>query len=149
MPLDKLIEILHNEGCSLVLEDRQGTVRLFHKKGVRDLEYLLAHEPGTLSGATVADKVVGKAAAGMMAYGGVSEVYADTMSRKAVPLLEANGVRHSCGQMVEGIVIPQGDTRCPLERIVAPAATAAETVELLRRHFAEMGNARRRTPPQP
>lgn len=149
MPLDKLIEILHREGCSLVLEDRQGTVRLFHKRGVRDLEYLLGHEPGTLRGATVADKVVGKAAAGMMAYGGVREVYADTMSLKAVPLLDASGVRHSCGQMVAGIVIPQGDTRCPLERIVAPATTAAETVELLRRHFEEMSDTRRNATPQP
>lgn len=140
MPLNKLIEALHKNECSLVLEDQGGNVRLFYKKGVRDLEYLLDHEPEALQGATAADKVVGKAAAGMMAYGGLKEVYADVLSRKAVPLLQANGVAYSYGQIVDNIVIPKGDTRCPLEKIVEPATTATETVELLRKHFAEMRN---------
>lgn len=140
MPLNKLIEALHKNECSLVLEDQGGNVRLFYKKGVRDLEYLLDHEPEALKGATAADKVVGKAAAGMMAYGGLKEVYADVLSRKALPLLQANGVAYSYGQIVDNIVIPKGDTRCPLEKIVEPATTATETVELLRKHFAEMRN---------
>lgn len=142
MPLDKLIETLHKSGCSLVLEDKQGNIRLFFKKGVRDLEDLLDHEPETLSGATIADKVIGKAAAGMIAYGGASEVYAEAMSRKALPLLEDNNVRYSYGQVVDHIVIPQGDTRCPLEEIVAPATTAEEAVRLLRQHFMEMQKQR-------
>lgn len=140
MPLNSLIEALRKNDCSLVLGDKGESVRLFYKKGVRDLEYLLDHEPEALQGATVADKVVGKAAAGMMAYGGVREVYAEVLSRKAVPILEANDVAYSYGQMVDNIVIPKGDTRCPLEKIVEPATTATETVELLRRHFAEKRN---------
>lgn len=43
-----LIDILHKEGCSLVLEDAQGNIRLFYKKGVRDLEDLLNNEPDVL-----------------------------------------------------------------------------------------------------
>lgn len=134
----KLIELLHEKGCSLVLEDKQGNVRSFYKTGVRDLEYLLDNEPEILKGAVVADKVVGKAAAGMMAYGGVKEVYAEVLSRKALPLLEDNGIRYSCGKLVDQIIIPQGDTRCPLEEIVSTAVTAGETVMRLRQHFAEM-----------
>lgn len=140
--LDNLIDKLHKNECSLVLQDRQGNVRLFYKKGVRDLEDLLDHEPDTLKGAVIADKVIGKAAAGMMAYGGVEEVYADVLSRKAVPMLEANGIKYSYGQLVDKIVIPKGDTRCPLEKIVTPARTAEETVKLLREHFAEMKRSR-------
>ncbi len=136
MPLGKLKGILHEKGCSLVLEDARGNVRLFYKKGVRDLEYLLDHEPETLCGAVVADKVVGKAAAGMMAYGGVAEVYGDVMSRKALPLLDAGSVSYSFGELVDQIVIAEGDNRCPLEKIVASAHTAEETVRLLRQAFA-------------
>lgn len=136
--MKKLIEILHKTECSLVLKDRQGNIRTFNKKGVRDLEDLLDHEPESLRGAYIADKVVGKAAAGMMAFGGVEEVYAEVLSRKAVPILEDNSIKYSYGKIVDQIIIPNGDNRCPLEKIVAPAATATEVVTLLRQHFTEM-----------
>lgn len=133
--VDRLVELLHREQCSLVLEDVPGNVRIFRKKGVRDLEDLLDNEPEVLRGAVLADKVVGKAAAGMMAYGGVAEVYADVMSRKALPLLDDNHIAYSYGKLVDHIVIPLGDNRCPLEEIVSSAVTAEEVVHLLRRHF--------------
>lgn len=136
--LNNLIDILHKEGCSLVLEDVHGNIRLFYKKGVRDLEDLLDNEPDTLISATIADKVIGKAAAGMMAYGGVRRVYADVMSKKAVPLLEYNHIEYSYGTLVDHIIIPKGDTHCPLEIIVASADSAEEVVSMLRQHFAEM-----------
>lgn len=138
MSLSKLIDILHKEGCSLVLEDTHGNIRTFYKKGVRDLEDLLDHEPDTLKGSTIADKVIGKAAAGMMAYGEVKEVYADVISKKAIPLLEDNNIKYSYSTLVDHIIIPKGDNRCPLEKIVASAKSAEETVRILRQHFKEM-----------
>lgn len=136
--LSKLVATLHATGCSLVMRDAQGRVRQFVKKGVRDLENLLDHEPQSLRGAVIADKVVGKAAAGMMAFGGVSEVYADVLSARAVPLLTKYAISYSYGQLVDHIVIADGDSRCHLEEIVAQADTASEVVTLLRRHFADM-----------
>ncbi len=136
--LSELVATLHRSGCSLVMMDTAGRVRQFSKKGVRDLEDLLDHEPDSLRRATIADKVVGKAAAGMMAFGGVSEVYADVLSARAVPMLKRYGIVYSYGQLVDHIVIADGDTRCHLEEIVAQADTAEEVVGLLRRHFLEM-----------
>lgn len=136
--LNDLISILHESGCSLVMMDAQGRVRQFSKKGVRDLENLLDHEPESLRGATIADKVVGKAAAGMMAFGGVREVYAEVLSARAVPMLQKYAIIFSYGHLVDHIVIDKGDNRCHLEEIVAPADTASEVVALLRNHFAEM-----------
>lgn len=141
--MDTLIHTLHRLGCSLVLRDAAGHTHTFNKQGVRDLEHLLDHEPQTLRGAWIADKVVGKAAAALMAVGGVSRVHADVMSRKALPLLRDNGIEWSCGELVDAIVIPLGDDRCPLEQIVEQAATAPEAVEMLRAHFAEMQRKRR------
>ncbi len=139
-----LIDILHREICSLVLKDAQGNIRTFFKKGVRDLEDLLDQEPETLRGAIIADKVIGKAAAGMMAYGGVKEVYADILSSKAIPMLEENGIKWSCNQQVDHIIIPEGDDRCPLEEIVDEADSAEETVGMLRSHFGKMQKLSRR-----
>ncbi len=134
-----IIDLLHSTQCSLVVSNG-GRVATFYKKGVRDLEDLLNNDPEFLKGACIADKVTGKAAAGMAAVGGVKEIYADVMSRKAVPLLEENHINYSCGTMVDAIVVPAGDTRCPLEKIVESASTAQQVVDLLKAHFTEMQN---------
>lgn len=138
--MERLIETLLEADCSLVLYNH-GVMRTFGKKGIRDLIWLLDNEPESLRGARLADKVVGKAAAALMARGGVTQVYAHVMSRQAIGLLEAAGIAYSYGQLVERIIIAQGDTRCPLEQIVAPAQTAEQAEHLLRRHFARMQTA--------
>lgn len=137
-----LKQILHESGCSLVVRDSSGEVTTYDKKGVRDLMWLLDHAPLRLCGASIADKVIGKAAAGLVAVGGVRKLYAEVLSRKALPLLEEAGIAFSCGTLVEHIVIPVGDTRCPLEQIVAAARTPQEVEAMLRHHFTEMAARR-------
>jgi hypothetical protein len=139
--LKDIIETLHRERCSLVVE-KDGRQYRFFKKGVRDLEDLLNHSPELLEEATAADKVIGKAAAGMVVVGKVKQLYADVLSRKALKLLDAAGISYSCGQLVDHIVIAENDDRCPLEKIVAPATTAEEVVAMLRAHFAKMQKLR-------
>ncbi len=140
----QLIDTLHHQNCSLVVKSTTGEITTYHKKGVRDLIYLLDYEAERLRGAMVADKVIGKAAAGLMVRGGVVEVYADVMSQLALPLLQEAGISYSFGQLVEHIVIPEGDSRCPLEQIVADAQNSSEIETMLREHFAQMQEARRR-----
>lgn len=134
-----LISLLTSSDASLVVSNH-GVVRTFFKKGVRDLEDLLDHDPEFLKGAVVVDKVVGKASAGMMAFGGVRELHALTLSALALPMLEAGGIEYSYDLMVDHIIIPEGDDRCPLEKIVAEAKTPEEVVRLLREHFREMNH---------
>ena len=132
--MQQLIEILRREKCSLVVKNH-GIVTTYSKPGVRDLEYLLDHGPEMLHGATIADKVIGKAAAAMVVVGGVKELYAEVMSKKAIPFLEEAGIAYTCGTLVDTIK-EEGD-RCQLEKITAPATTPEETVALLRAHFEE------------
>lgn len=129
-----------------MVRSKTGEVTTFNKKGVRDLVWLLDHDAERLRDATIADKVIGKAAAGLIVQGGVAEAYADVMSRLALPLLDDAGIAYSYGTLVDHIVIPEGDNRCPLERIVAPAQNAAEVETLLREHFAEMQHTSPSTP---
>lgn len=136
--MGRLSEILRAEGCSLVVRDSAGAITTYSSTGVRDLEYLLDHHPERLRGAAIADKVIGKAAAGMAIYGGVTDIYAEVMSRKALPMLQSSGVRFGFGLLVDRIVIPGDNGRCPLERIVEECTTPAEVVATLRQHFKEM-----------
>lgn len=132
--MQQLIEILRREKCSLVVKNH-GIVTTYSKPGVRDLEYLLDHDPEMLHGATIADKVIGKAAAAMVVVGGVKELYAEVMSKKAIPFLEEACIAYTYGTLVDTIK-EEGD-RCQLEKITAPATTPEETVALLRTHFEE------------
>lgn len=130
--MQQLIEILRREKCSLVVKNH-GIVTTYSKPGVRDLEHLLDHDPEMLQGATIADKVIGKAAAAMVVVGGVKELYAEVISKKAIPFLEEAGIAYTYGTLVDTIK-EEGD-RCQLEKITAPATTPEETVALLRAHF--------------
>ena len=132
--MQQLIEILRREKCSLVVKNHD-IVTTYSKHGVRDLEYLLDHDPEVLHGAVIADKVIGKAAAAMVVVGGVKELYADVMSKRAIPFLEEAGIAYTYGTLVDTIK-EEGD-RCQLEKITAPATTPEETVALLRTHFEE------------
>ena len=132
--MQQLIEILRREKCSLVVKNHD-IVTTYSKPGVRDLEYLLDHDPEMLHGATIADKVIGKAAAAMVVMGGVKELYAEVMSKRAIPFLEEAGIAYTYGTLVDTIK-EEGD-RCQLEKITAPATPPEETVALLRAHFEE------------
>ena len=133
--METLLKRLRHDACSLVVRDATGNITTYYKKGVRDLEDLLDHHPERLREADIADKVIGKAAAGMAVYGGVRRIAAEVMSSKALPLLHKAGVSYQYGRLVDHIIIPDGDNRCPLEQIVAQCDTPADVVKTLRHYF--------------
>ena len=86
------IDRLFAERCSCVI--RNGSdMRVFYERGVKDLYRLLKEEPGLLRGAFVADKVVGKAAAALLALGGVEEVFAYRQPYAYRPVSVGNPLR--------------------------------------------------------
>ena len=98
-------------------------MRSFHQRGVSDLWQLLHEEPEFLRGAFVADKVVGKGAAALMAAGGVRGLYARTISRPALDLLAAAGIPVEYETAVEHIINRTGTGICPVEQLCADAPT--------------------------
>ena len=122
--MEDLIQILHDGRHSLVVGN--GEVCTFDGRGVSDLYRLLHADPGFLAGSSVADKVVGKAAASLMVLAKVREVYADVMSRPALDLLEAAGVKAACARLVPHIMNRSGADWCPLERRCFACCTPQE-----------------------
>lgn len=118
----RAIERLYAEGCSCVVRNGE-TTRSFHQRGVSDLWRLLHEEPEVLRGAFVADKVVGKGAAALMAVGGVRGLYARTVSRPALDLLATVGIPVEYETAVEHIINRAGTGICPVEQLCADAPT--------------------------
>lgn len=87
----------------------------FNEQGVKTL---LKLQTGTLAGAYVADKVVGKAAAMLMVRGRTLEVYAQTISLPALDFLRAHNVLCVYDKVVPVIMRRDGGGICPLEETV-------------------------------
>ena len=120
-----LTELLHQGHHSLVV--RQGmAVRCFDSRGVADLHSLLSQEPQLLRRATVADKVVGKAAASLMMLGGVSELYADVISDLALEVLQQSPMAVHYTQRVDHIINRTRTGWCPMETRCRECHTAEE-----------------------
>lgn len=112
--IENLIQILHDGNHSLVVANND--IRTFDGMGVSDLLRLLKEDDGFLRGASVADKVIGKAAAGLMIYGDVKEVYGDTVSTSAIELFHENGIALRFNKKVPYIINRAGDGWCPMEK---------------------------------
>ena len=132
MNIENLTHYLHTHACRGVTCSADGTLSEFHRRGVADLMTLLADTPALLQGALVADKVIGKGAALLMVYGGVSEVWADVISDSAAQVLQEAGIPCAFGQRVPYIINRQGDGMCPIEALMHDIDTPPEAYVAIR-----------------
>ncbi|NLW88959.1 MAG: DUF1893 domain-containing protein [Clostridiaceae bacterium] len=103
-----------------------------HERGIAPILTLLLTEPEALRGASVADKVIGKAAALLLIYAGVDHLHAKTISEHAVSVLSEHPVSYSFGQKVPFIVNRKGDGICPMEKQVLNITDPKKAFEILR-----------------
>lgn len=115
--MKELIDILHEEGLTLVVKSAYGNIHRFTQRGVKDLLTLVTERPELLHGALIADKAVGKAAAACMVKGSVRHVHADVMSEPAYTLLKAHSIEADYGKLVHHIINRAGTDWCPMERL--------------------------------
>lgn len=121
----KLIDRLEEENSSCVV-DNGIEVRSFYGRGVSDLYRLLTEEPEFLTGAFIADKVVGRGAAALMILGGVNAVFARVISTPALEFFRTYGIEVEYTVEVPHIINRQGSDWCPLEKRCIHAATVEE-----------------------
>lgn len=136
--MKQLIDILHNEGLTLVIKSGDGEIRRFTGRGVKDLLMLAVDHQEVLKGALIADKAVGKAAAACMVVGGIKRVHADVMSEPALALLQDHGIIAEYGQLVDHIINRDGTDWCPMEKLSRdennPAAIVARIQDFFQSH---------------
>ena len=87
------------------------------ERGVKPLLHLLTEKKGFLKGASVADKVIGKAAALLMVLGGIKEVHTLIISEPAIKVFEKYNIPCFYDKKVDRIVNRTGDGLCPMETL--------------------------------
>lgn len=127
----QLVDLLRDEQASCVIRNGAET-RIFRERGVKDLFRLLETDATFLSGACVADKVVGKGAAALMVLGGVCGVYAEVVSSPALGLFAAAHIPVEYGLEVPHIINRAKTGWCPVETLCRDCRTAGECLPLIR-----------------
>ena len=87
------------------------------ERGVKPLLHLLTEKKGFLKGASVADKVIGKAAALLMVLGEIKEVHTLIISEPAIKVFEKYNIPCFYDKKVDRIVNRTGDGLCPMESL--------------------------------
>lgn len=106
---------LYEKNASLVVMFEDGEIREFYGKRVKDIVSILEANPDAFVDSIVADKVIGKAAAALLTVGCVKELYADTISKYAVDVLEENDIKYEYKNKVDYIMNEQKTGTCPME----------------------------------
>ena len=72
-----------------------------------------------LQGASMADRVVGKAIAFLCAYAKIKEVYAAVLSRKAQVIFKQNKIAYHWNELVDNVLDATKTGMCPFEKAAA------------------------------
>ncbi|MBR3894607.1 MAG: DUF1893 domain-containing protein [Clostridia bacterium] len=91
-----------------------------------------------LRGASAADRIVGKAAAMLFVLAGVTSLYAEVLSERALPVLEHRGIAVSWGTLTPAIINRRGDGPCPMEQAVESIDAPTEAFEAIRSAVARL-----------
>lgn len=129
--MENVIKRLQTEGVTCVVE-KNGRLYLSQEKGVKPVLAWLCQDPNFLDGALAADKVVGKAAAMLFAYGKVAGLFCQVVSEPAKKVLEEAGICFSYAKLVPRIKNRAGDGLCPMEQLVIDVWDKKEAFGLLK-----------------
>lgn len=111
-------DLLINEDYSLVIYKDGRIILTSREKGLKPLMMAIAQYKEEIKGAILADKIIGKAGALLAIHGGISEVYAHTISDCAKDILNKNGIRLESNRVVPYIINREGTDKCPMEKLV-------------------------------
>lgn len=112
--LQKAKNMVCQRGFSLAVH-KKGQGICVKEQGIAPVMAVLAMAERPLEGASACDKVVGKAAALLLAYGGIAELYACVVSQPALEVLEAQRIPCVYNRLVPRIQNRDKNGLCPME----------------------------------
>ncbi|NHV98130.1 MAG: DUF1893 domain-containing protein [Thaumarchaeota archaeon] len=130
--LETAKRILKNHGFSLVIVKPGIVVHATKKYGVMGLVEAIEKYGVELSGAAMADKVVGRAAAMLCRYANIAEVYAEVISNKGLDALLERNVSVEYEKLVPEILNRMRNDVCPFERLVTDCDKEEECLEKIK-----------------
>lgn len=120
---------LRDGGLTCVMCGEEQTL-VSTERGVKPLLSWLAE--GKVEGFSAADKVVGAGAAFLYVLLGVSELYAEVMSKPALDILTRFGIKAEYGTLCANIINRAGTGICPIEQAVTGIDAPTEALKAIK-----------------
>ena len=114
--IQKAIKILKESThtCVICKSDKEYTSDL---KGIAPMIEFIKNGYD-ICGASVADRIVGRAAAMLFVKAGIKEVFSEVISKDAIKLLNSHGISCSWDVVTDMIINRKGNGPCPMEKAV-------------------------------
>jgi len=100
--------------------------------GIGDLLKAINKHRDDMKGTSVADRIVGRAAALLFVFSGVASVFAVTASDGGIEVLKKNGVFSEYENRVTNVLNLKRTDVCPFEKLVAKLSSPEKAYEVLR-----------------
>ena len=107
-------------------------------KGIKPLYTALEEIGGELSGASIADKVIGKAAALLCNSVGIKAIYTKLISEQAIKILKKTNIEFYYNQVVPYIKNRDKTDMCPIEKMAETTDDHEEMISKLEDFFEKM-----------
>lgn len=123
---------LNQKNLNLVVVKNSRVLFETESHGLGDLVKAISQLKSDIQGSSVADRIVGRAAALLFVYSGVSAIFALTISDGGMEILSNNNVLHEFRKRVPRILNAKKTDVCPFEKLVAELSSPEEAYERLR-----------------
>ena len=137
LPLEQAKSLLLTSASTIAVVSN-GEVFTSQERGVKPLLFLLKEKNGFLKGASVADKVIGKAAALLMVLGEIKEVHTLIISEPAIKVFEKYNIPCFYDKKVERIMNRTGDGLCPMETLCLDVDEPVEAFTIIKEKLSKM-----------
>jgi len=108
---------LYNEGLALVIVKEGRVLFASKERGIKPMYEAVIKLGGEFEGASLADKVIGKAAALLCQLARVKEVYTRLISLKAIEVLEESNIKYQYQESCPYILNRKKTGMCPVEKM--------------------------------
>src|SRR5690554_3849311 len=120
---------LYSSNLSVVLVKDGDIIEKSNDKGIKPLFDIYVYRKEILKDSSVADRVIGKAAAMIVANGGIKKLYAGIISEKAIEILEDYNIEYEYGKRVPIILNRDGSDLCPIEKLSQDAKDVDDLIK--------------------
>jgi hypothetical protein len=115
--IDIAIQMLVEDNLTLCIVKNGNVVYTSKDRGIYPIYYAVKTDGINVENAAVADKVTGKGAALLCAFGKISTLHTGVISKPALKVLEDNNIVVDYDKLVDNILNRSSDGLCPVETL--------------------------------
>lgn len=133
-------QILESEDLTFIAIKDGQIVYKSKEKGIKPIYNVAKEVKDLANGISIADRVVGKGAAILYAYVGVSEAFTELISEGAKKVLDDNNIVYTYNSSCEYIKNRDKTDYCPVEKIALSTNDPLEFINKVEEFFIQMRN---------